>query len=110
MRVLQWGCCSEGAVVGGCSEGAAVRVVASGAVSMASVSLLPWALQEEKPKLKVITVLDQRRANNILIEISRLPAPRHIKTAILNMDHTHFTKEVVEVRAHTHWVSCCLRH
>ena len=65
--------------------------------------------QEEKPKVKVITVLDQRRANNILIEISRLPAPRHIKTAILNMDHTHFTKEVVEVCAHTHthraWVA-----
>lgn len=97
------------------SEHAGVSVVVSvlqwPGPSVVSLSVLPH-LQEEKPKLKVITVLDQRRANNILIEISRLPAPRHIKTAILNMDYTHFTKEVVEVCAHTHthqmwW---CLRH
>ena len=44
-----------------------------------------------------MTVLDQRRANNIQIEIKRLPAARHIRTAILNMDQSFFTKEMVEV-------------
>ena len=43
-----------------------------------------------------MTVLDQRRANNILIEIKRFPAARHIKTAIISMDHSYFTREMVE--------------
>ena len=43
------------------------------------------------------TVLDQRRANNILIEIKRFPAARHIKAAILSMDYSYFNKEIVEV-------------
>lgn len=47
---------------------------------------------------KFLTVLDQRRANNILIEIKRFPAARHIKTAILSMDYSYFNKEMVEVR------------
>ena len=51
-----------------------------------------------KKKKKELTVLDQRRANNVLIEIKRLPAPRHLKAALLNMDDTHFNKEMVEVR------------
>ena len=46
---------------------------------------------------KFLTVLDQRRANNILIEIKRFPAARHIKTAILGMDYSYFNKEIVEV-------------
>jgi len=48
-------------------------------------------------KEKFLTVLDQRRANNILIEIKRFPAARHIKAAILNMDYSYFNKEIVEV-------------
>ena len=48
-------------------------------------------------KQKCITVLDQRRSNNILIEIKKMPAARHIRAAILNMDTTFFTKEMVEV-------------
>ena len=44
------------------------------------------------------TVLEQRRANNILIEIKRFPAARHIKAAILSMDYSYFNKEIVEVR------------
>ena len=47
---------------------------------------------------KFVTVLDQRRANNILIEIKRFPAARHIKAAILSMDYSYFNKEIVEVR------------
>ena len=47
-------------------------------------------------KGKSLTVLDQRRANNILIEIKRLPAARHIKAAILNMDYSYFSREIVE--------------
>lgn len=50
-----------------------------------------------KKKKKELTVLDQRRASNILIEIKSLPAPRHLKAALLNMDDTHFNKEVVDV-------------
>ena len=48
-------------------------------------------------KGKSLTVLEQRRANNILIEIKRLPAVRHIKAAILNMDYSYFSREIVEV-------------
>ena len=48
-------------------------------------------------KEKFLTVLDQRRTNNILIEIKRFPAARHIKAAILNMDYSYFNKEIVEV-------------
>ena len=48
-------------------------------------------------KEKVLNVLNQRRANNILIEIKRFPAARHIKTAILAMDYSYFNKEIVEV-------------
>ena len=47
-------------------------------------------------KSKTVVVLDQRRANNILIEIKRFPAARHIKTAVLSMDHAYFTREMVE--------------
>eukprot|EP00731_Ephydatia_muelleri_P026515 Em0018g615a len=47
-------------------------------------------------KGKSLTVLEQRRANNILIEIKRLPAVRHIKAAILNMDYSYFSREIVE--------------
>ncbi len=54
-------------------------------------------LQGIEKKEKELNVLDQRRSNNILIEINRLPAPRHIKTAILNMDYSYFNKEIVEV-------------
>lgn len=44
-----------------------------------------------------MTVLKQQRANNIQIEIKRLPAARHIRTAILNMDQSFFNKEMIEV-------------
>ena len=47
-------------------------------------------------KSKTVVVLDQRRANNILIEIKRFPAARHIKTAVLSMDHAYFTREMVQ--------------
>jgi hypothetical protein len=47
-------------------------------------------------KSKIVTVLDQRRANNIQIEIKRFPAARHIKTAILSMDHSYFSREMVD--------------
>lgn len=53
-------------------------------------------MQAPTEKSKIITVLDQRRSNNILIEIKRFPAVRHIKTAILSMDHSYFTREMVE--------------
>lgn len=52
---------------------------------------------DTRKKKKELTVLDQRRANNILIEIKSLPAPRHLKSALLNMDDTHFNKETVDV-------------
>ena len=52
--------------------------------------------QGQPEKTKTVVVLDQRRANNILIEIKRFPAARHIKTAILSMDHAYFTREMVE--------------
>lgn len=52
--------------------------------------------QTQTEKSKTVVVLDQRRANNILIEIKRFPAARHIKTAILSMDHAYFTREMVE--------------
>lgn len=52
---------------------------------------------------KFLTVLDQRRANNILIEINRFPAARHIKTAILSMDYSYFNKEMVEVGFDVHY-------
>ena len=59
---------------------------------------------------KFLTVLNQRRANNILIEIKRFPAARHIKTAILGMDYSYFNKEIVEVSLASHYkqrsVSC----
>ena len=45
-----------------------------------------------------MTVLDSRRANNIQIAIKKLPAARHIRTAIMNMDQTFFNKEMVEVQ------------
>ena len=54
-------------------------------------------LQEPVVKQKCITVLDQRRANNILIEIKRMPKAHHIRSAILNMDSSIFTKEIVDV-------------
>ncbi len=44
-----------------------------------------------------MTVLDQRRANNVQIAIKKLPAARHIRTAIMNMDQAFFNKEMVEV-------------
>ena len=50
-----------------------------------------------KKKKRVLDVLDQRRSNNIMIEIKSLPAPRHLKSALLNMDDTHFNKEIVDV-------------
>ncbi len=54
-------------------------------------------MQVGTEKGKFLTVLDQRRPNNILIEIKRFPAARHIKAAILNMDYSYFNKEIVEV-------------
>ena len=58
-------------------------------------------------KEKFLTVLNPRRANNILIEIKRLPAARHIKAAILNMDYSYFNKEIVEVGM-CGWVGECV--
>ena len=60
--------------------------------------------QEEKPdkKEKSLTVLSQQRAKNILIMINRFPAARHVKTAILGMDHSFFTMEIIEVGVATH--------
>lgn len=52
-----------------------------------------------------MTVLKQQRANNIQIEIKRLPAARHIRTAILNMDQSFFNKEMIEV---VHIITCNL--
>lgn len=55
---------------------------------------------QESPDVKkerFVTVLKQQRANNIQIEIKRLPAARHIRTAILNMDQSFFNKEMIEV-------------
>ena len=63
------------------------------------------SLQSAEKNEKQLNVLDQRRANNILIEIKRLPAPRHIKTAILNMDYSYFNKEIVEVTMSIQYVS-----
>lgn len=48
-------------------------------------------------KEKTLTVLSQQRAKNILIMINRFPAARHVKTAILGMDHSFFTAEIIEV-------------
>lgn len=59
---------------------------------------------------KFLTVLDQRRANNILIEIKRFPAARHIKTAILNMDYSYFNKEIVEVSLYFQNLGTCIHN
>ena len=55
----------------------------------------------ETKREKTLVVLDSRRANNIQIEIKRLPAARHIRTAILNMDSSFFNKEMIEVCVYT---------
>ena len=51
----------------------------------------------EIKKEKFITVLGTTRAQNIQIEVKRLPAARHIRNAILNMDKMFFNKEMIEV-------------
>lgn len=58
-----------------------------------------FSVQVSSENEKFQVVLDQRRANNILIEINRFPAARHIKAAILAMDYSYFNKEIVEVSA-----------
>jgi len=72
-------------------------------------TLLILQSPDMKKKKKELTVLDQRRANNVLIEIKRLPAPRHLKAALLNMDDTHFNKEMVEVRNCSVYVCMSMR-
>ena len=42
-------------------------------------------------------MLGTTRAQNIQIEVKRLPAARHIRNAILNMDKMFFNKEMIEV-------------
>ena len=61
-----------------------------------------------KKKKKELAILDQRRANNILIEIKSLPAPRHLKSALLNMDDTHFNKEIVDVSCSMEYGVCSI--
>ena len=55
-------------------------------------------MQADSEKVKSLTVLSQQRAKNIQIMINRFPAARHVKTAILGMDHSFFTMEIIEVR------------
>ena len=47
-------------------------------------------------------MLSQQRAN-ILIMINRFPAARHVKAAILGMDHSFFTMEIIEVCGAVHF-------
>ena len=54
-------------------------------------------MQADSEKEKSLKVLSQQRAKNIQIMINRFPAARHVKTAILGMDHSFFTMEIIEV-------------
>ena len=54
-------------------------------------------VQADSEKEKSLKVLSQQRAKNIQIMINRFPAARHVKTAILGMDHSFFTMEIIEV-------------
>ena len=58
---------------------------------------LAVCIQADSEKEKSLKVLSQQRSKNIQIMINRFPAARHVKTAILGMDHSFFTMEIIEV-------------
>ena len=52
----------------------------------------------EKPTaVKFIRVLEGNRSREVGIAMAKLPAARHIKQAILNMDPSHITRESITV-------------
>lgn len=48
---------------------------------------------------RFITALDSKRSNAINIALTKLPPPRAVRAAILNMDSTIINREGVEVGA-----------
>ena len=54
---------------------------------------------EKAAPVKVIRVLEGNRSREVGIAMAKLPAARHIKQAVLNMDPSHITRESIAVRA-----------
>ena len=55
-------------------------------------------MESDKPAtVKFIRVLEGNRSREVGIAMAKLPAARHIKQAILNMDPSHITRESITV-------------